>query len=129
MEKLVKVITDRLIKSVLLATADVFDVSTFCFLHLDVLFNGIVVLGSRHSFILIVFDRTCDVELDALGESLLLKTMLHLRNNLLLEKLLLKLFDLERLWLLGWSASLVPLVDHLEAEAFDWDLKVEPASR
>ena len=69
-------------------------------------------------------DRCRDVELEAVGECLLLDALLHLHHDLVLQHFFLPLFHLGRFGLLGRAAALVALVDHLQAEPFDRDRKV-----
>ena len=59
------------------------------------------------------------VELDAIGKGLLLDPVLYLHHDLLLKQFLLSLLDLGRLRLLRGPTSFVPLIDHLDAEAFN----------
>ena len=74
-------------------------------------------------------DGCSDVELDAVGECLLLDALLHLHHDLVLEHFFLSLLNLGRFGLLGRSAALVALVHHLQAKPLDWNRKVETAAR
>lgn len=55
-----------------------------------------------------------DVQIKAFSLCLLHKSLLNLQHNLLLQNLLLPVFDLRKLWFLWWPPSLIPLVDHLD---------------
>ena len=86
-----------------------------------------LVLGelSRFNFRSLFVGVGGDIELNAISQCLLLESLLDLLNDLLLEEFFLALFNEWVLGLLWRSATLVPFVDHLDAEALDRDREIE----